>query len=205
MFRPIFLVTVLSAAVIAPLTAAQAGTVTITGSQSNTNAPGLAGGRCPAFTVSIANSAPFFSTGSSNLGAFTTTQSHCLDAPPPLAVGSAATPYYAGLFTYTFGNGSTLTGDYTGLLTNGGVAGLVNNTQSFNITGGSGVFAGATGGFSGSGTITFAPGAPPLSVLAFSGSVTAPGVPEPASWATMVLGFGGVGALLRRRRRIAFA
>ncbi len=28
-----------------------------------------------------------------------------------------------------------------------------------------------------------------------------PGVPEPASWALMILGFGGVGAMLRSRRR----
>ena len=30
------------------------------------------------------------------------------------------------------------------------------------------------------------------------------GVPEPASWALMILGFGGVGAVLRQRRRRAF-
>ena len=29
------------------------------------------------------------------------------------------------------------------------------------------------------------------------------GVPEPASWALMILGFGGAGAMLRRRRRVA--
>jgi len=31
------------------------------------------------------------------------------------------------------------------------------------------------------------------------------GVPEPASWALMILGFGGVGAALRSRRRAVFA
>jgi hypothetical protein len=31
------------------------------------------------------------------------------------------------------------------------------------------------------------------------------GVPEPASWALMILGFGGAGAVLRRRRRVGFA
>lgn len=30
-------------------------------------------------------------------------------------------------------------------------------------------------------------------------------VPEPASWALMILGFGGAGALIRKRRRLALA
>lgn len=30
-------------------------------------------------------------------------------------------------------------------------------------------------------------------------------VPEPATWGLMILGFGGVGAMLRSRRRPAFA
>ena len=30
-------------------------------------------------------------------------------------------------------------------------------------------------------------------------------VPEPATWAMMILGFGGVGAILRRRRTLVFA
>ena len=33
----------------------------------------------------------------------------------------------------------------------------------------------------------------------------APAIPEPASWALMILGFGGVGVMLRNRRRLAFA
>jgi hypothetical protein len=31
------------------------------------------------------------------------------------------------------------------------------------------------------------------------------GVPEPATWAMMIVGFGGVGVLMRRRRAFAFA
>jgi hypothetical protein len=31
------------------------------------------------------------------------------------------------------------------------------------------------------------------------------GVPEPATWAMMIIGFGGVGALMRRRRAFAFS
>lgn len=36
-------------------------------------------------------------------------------------------------------------------------------------------------------------------------NLSAPGVPEPAAWGLMILGFGGVGAVLRRRARAALA
>lgn len=36
-------------------------------------------------------------------------------------------------------------------------------------------------------------------------AVSAPGVPEPAAWIAMLLGFGATGTALRRRRRIACA
>jgi hypothetical protein len=38
-----------------------------------------------------------------------------------------------------------------------------------------------------------------------TGVVITPGVPEPATWAMMLLGFGGLGAMLRSRRKAAFA
>ncbi len=184
----------------AAITPAQARTVMFSGSQSNTNAPGAPGGPCSGFTVSIANVAPFISTGTSNLGAFSTTQRHCLDAPPPLAPGAAAVPYYDGVFTYLFADGDTLFGDYTGTLSNSGAFGMVSNSQVFNITGGSGKFAGATGGFTGTGGISFVPGRPPTSNIAFSGAIDVAAVPEPAAWALMISGFGLAGTALRRRR-----
>jgi hypothetical protein len=205
MKRFALLIALLAGAAAAPLTSAGAATVMFTGTQSNTNAPGAPGGRCPGFTVSIADAAPFFSTGASNFGAFTTTQSHCLDTPPPIAAGSGAVAYYAGLFTYAFAGGDTLFGAYGGMLTNSGSTGLVDNLQTFSITGGSGRFAGATGGFLGTGTITFAPGKPPLSQLTFRGEINAPGIPEPASWALLIVGFGIAGSALRNaaQRRLA--
>jgi hypothetical protein len=44
----------------------------------------------------------------------------------------------------------------------------------------------------------------------FGGTVSfvlsnAGGVPEPASWALMIVGFGSAGAMLRRRRSLAMA
>jgi hypothetical protein len=39
----------------------------------------------------------------------------------------------------------------------------------------------------------------------FGGAAVNGGVPEPASWALMLLGFGGLGAALRARRRLALA
>jgi hypothetical protein len=41
-------------------------------------------------------------------------------------------------------------------------------------------------------------GLPPIAVL---DSVSLAGVPEPATWAMMLIGFGGIGALVRRRRQ----
>ena len=43
------------------------------------------------------------------------------------------------------------------------------------------------------------------SFLVLGGTLGSPGIPEPATWAMLVLGFGGVGALVRNRRRMALA
>jgi len=37
--------------------------------------------------------------------------------------------------------------------------------------------------------------------VSFLGSINAPAVPEPATWAMMILGFGGIGMAMRRARR----
>lgn len=173
-----------------------------TGSFANTNAPGVSGGRCAALTVSISNNAPFSAVGTSNFGSFTANQSHCLDGAPPIAPGSAERPYYDGLFTYTFASGDTLSGTYTGVLTNAGNLGLVDNVQNFLVTSGTGMFANATGSFLGIGQLRFAEGPPSATLTISRGAITIGAVPEPATWGMMILGFAAMGAIHRKQRRL---
>lgn len=191
-----------AAAAAAPLTPAAA--MTFSGNQMNTNAPGtpVVGDRCPAATVTIFDGGGFSSTGASNFGAFTASESHCIGGPPPTAPGASAVHYDQGLFTYTFADGDSLSGSYDGVLSNIS-AGLVNNVQTFVITGGVGRFAGATGSFEGLGTIDFTHGAPLSKITIANGVVFAPGIPEPATWALLTAGFAGVGGMARARRRSA--
>ena len=169
---------------------------------SNTNPPAAPGGRCPGLTVSIANIAPFFATGSSNFGAFTATQSHCLDSGPPLTIGATDVGYYDGLFAFTFADGDVLSGTYEGTLSNGGAFGIIDNLQQFTITGGSGDFAGATGTLEGIGQLKFTSG-PPSATLAIEGTILAPAVVEPATWGMMLIGFGAIGSAIRRPGKAA--
>lgn len=176
-------------------------TLAFSGRFTNANAPAAAGGRCAALTVTIANGpAPLFATGLSNFGAFTASQSHCLDGPPPLAPGAADRPYYDGLFTFSFADGKTLFGTYDGVLSNAGVFGAVDNVQRFVITGGTGLFTGASGGFDGTGALRFGAGLPTATLDFSNGVIEVTAVPEPESWALLVTGFGVAGSLLRRRR-----
>ncbi|WP_293906841.1 PEPxxWA-CTERM sorting domain-containing protein [Phenylobacterium sp.] len=57
-------------------------------------------------------------------------------------------------------------------------------------------------------SVSFAyPGSYSFDIISVSSNLApaAGGVPEPASWALMILGFGGVGSLIRRRRGLSIA
>jgi len=184
-----------SLALVACASGASAAAYVFTGTQHNVDAPtGPAAARCGArVSVTIGNGPLSSSTGTSNLGAFSTSQSHCLTPPLP-------TTYDLGEFEYDFGSGDTLLGTYDGVLMFD-LPGVFLNSQDFVVTGGTGLFAGASGGFHAEGYVSFL-GATPEAGLAFIGGFTTPdaGVPEPATWAMMIMGFGLSGAMARRRR-----
>ncbi|WP_372781140.1 PEPxxWA-CTERM sorting domain-containing protein [Phenylobacterium sp.] len=174
-----------------------AAVVLFSGTQSNVNFPASPAGRCAssgAFTVTI-QPGSVSSSGTSNLGAFDAIESHCIVPPLPA-------PYTLGQFDYEFGGGDSLIGTYDGALTATATPGLFNNVQNFVVTGGTGRFAGASGAFTGNGTVQFGP-TTASSVITFDTHLNLPGVPEPGTWALMVGGFGMLGAGLRSARRRA--
>lgn len=171
-----------SCAMIAALSAAQpaaAQTVKFDGTRENVNPlnpPGT--GRCvpPYFnTVQIAPGA-LSSTGTSNLGSFASTQSHCITSPPPTQVVD-------GEFTYVFRAGDSITGTYSGAVAPGGTPGQFIGTENLVITGGTGRFAGASGTILETGTLAFANG---LATFAgtVDGSITTLATTEQGNFAT---------------------
>jgi hypothetical protein len=173
--------------------ASRAETLTFTGTRFSQNPPANPVGRCaPAFTVNI-NPSVGTSTGTSNFGTFTSTQSHCITPPLPASFNN-------GLFTWTFASGSTLTGTYTGAVTASGTPGVFGDTENYLVTGGTGLFTGATGNITGIGALTFPPNALPFANVNLSGTVTT--TPEPATMLLLGTGLAGVAARLRKRLKI---
>ena len=148
-------------------------------------------------TVLIAPGA-ILSTGSlAGLGDFGSTQSHCVGLTFP-------TPITSGIFTYDFQAGDQFFGTYTGSAAFDPTIGAVRAIENLLVTGGTGRFLGATGSLSTTGALRLANGNANYSGVV-SGRLDMPAVPEPATWAMMILGFGAAGSMIRRRRVAAMA
>lgn len=180
---------------------AQAWTFAISGTRANVNPITPTGvGRCgPGLrTVTIAPGA-LSSTGTSNAGAFTSTQSHCIVPPPPLPQDITD-----GEFTWSFEDGSTIFGTYTGQIFATATPGVIGNTVVSLVTGGTGLFLNATGTIEATGTLTFGfiegIGQVGNATETFSGRLDIPAIPEPSNWAMMIAGFGLAGGVARRTR-----
>jgi hypothetical protein len=188
------LATVLAAALAAP---AVASAIDFNGTRSNISPGGMFGGRCGdnALTISFAPGA-FAATGNTNLGSFVYTASHCIDGPPPRA-------YYDGQFAWDFGDG-VLSGTYTGELMATATPGQFSLSETIAFTGGSGRFAGATGGASAAGVVLFGSydaGFASYGATAFRGNLDVPAIPEPGTAALWAAGSLVLAAISVRRRR----
>jgi hypothetical protein len=182
----------LAALALAAASPAAAGTFAFTGTSSNDTPPPTPSALCAIGEVRVAFSpANSTATGNSNFGAFGPTLAHCLSLPP--------TSYSGGIFDFAFAAGDDLTGTYSGFFTPTATPGLLNTTVNFVATGGTGRFLGASGAFQAVGTLDRRLPRP-FNDVTFSGTLNLPAVPEPATWAMMILGFGLTGAAVRRRR-----
>ena len=183
------LLAVLALAVAAP---ADAAVRTFSGVEMNDTPPPGPSALCSPGQVFIAFS-PLTATvsGASNFGSFAPTMAHCLTPPP--------TSYSGGVFDFTFDAGDKFTGSYSGFFTPTGTPNVLNTFVDYIVTGGTGRFLGASGTIHGVGILDRNP-TRPINSLTLNGSLDMPAVPEPATWGLMIMGFGMVGAMVRRRR-----
>lgn len=133
---------------------------------------------------------PASTVGTSSLGNFTYGTNTCLALGGVTSFGTFIIDFGTDAFNGTFDGGSSPTS----------TPGISQTSWLFTILGGTGRFAGASGSFNGTG-LTDARTRPSLVSIDFAGNINAPAVPEPTTWAMMILGFGTIGFAVRRRRR----
>lgn len=107
------------------------------------------------------------------------------------------------LYSLTFDAGALGSGSQLLVTTAGGVTNAYSLTANNNLNS---TFTNYGFNFVGTGSdkVTFAVTTSPDNIDAVVDNVSVQGaVPEPATWAMMLMGFGGLGAVLRRRRGLA--
>lgn len=182
-----FVRTVVAGVLLAAALPAQADAMSFTGSVTGSSTLVGADASCaPAQFRALID--PASTVGTSSLGDFTYSTNTCLSIGGVTSFGTFIIDFGEDEFSGTFDGGSTPTG----------TPGISNTSWLFTILGGTGRFEGATGTFNGTG-ITDARTRPSQVSIDFVGTVNA--VPEPATWALMILGFGATGVMVRRHRK----
>jgi hypothetical protein len=135
-------------------------------------------------------------TGTSNFGNFVPDMTACLHTPFPAAITD-------GVFVWTFADGDTLTGTWSGLDTRITIptGHLLTINETYSVTGGSGAFLDATGSIAESGSAN-STGTSAIANYTFSGTLTGPNLtatPEPGSLSLVSAGLLASVETFRRR------
>ena len=176
MYRALLLAAALAAVTIPQI--ATAATINFSGSATATASP-AANLACAPLLQGLATG-----SGTSSFGTFSYTHTACT---------TGATGPVTGTYLIDFGI-DQFSGNFTGTSAATATPGLFDLVFTYNINSGTGRFAGGTGAFNQVGTVDVRGGPPSRLSLNFSA------VPEPATWAMMLLGFAGIGLTTRRQR-----
>jgi hypothetical protein len=158
---------------------AQAAEVIFNGSMSGTATGALAPSCAP-----LPRQSTLTGPGSSSLGAVDYSHQVCLAGVGPIH----------GNFSFDFSGGNTLFGTIDGSAVANSTPGLFDIVLAYNVLGGTGTLLDSTGAFRGVGVVD------QRNLPTTRVSINFSAVPEPSTWAMMLLGFAGAGIALRRRR-----
>jgi hypothetical protein len=171
------IIAVVVAAAVSQATPASAAAIDFSGSATATAIVGV-NAACPVFQ-GLASGA-----GTSSFGNFTYSHTACT---------TGATGPVTGTYIIDFGI-DRFSGDFAGTSAATATMGLFDLLFTYNITDGTGRFAGGSGSFNQVGNVDVRGGPPSRLSLNFTA------VPEPATWAMMLIGFAGIGLTVRRRQ-----
>jgi hypothetical protein len=166
---------------------ARADMVPITGTRFESLPAATLSGPCNPVPTLFVNNTIGIATGTSNFGDFTPDMTACLHTPFPAAITD-------GVFTWTFDDGDTLDGTWSGFDTRVNLPGgghLVTINESYIVTGGTGAFLDATGEIDEMG-LAVSTGTSATTNYTFEGTVTGPNLiatPEPDSLVLLGTGF----------------
>lgn len=168
-----------SAALLGSATPAEAAEVLFSGSMSGTATGALAPSCAP-----LPRQSNLTGSGSSSLGSFNYSHQVCLAGVGPIN----------GNFSLDFSGGNTLFGTINGSAVANPTPGLFDIVLAYNILGGTGSLFNSSGTFLGTGLVD------QTNLPTTRVSINFSPVPEPATWAMMLLGFTGMGMAYRRTK-----